>query len=87
MHVGINSGEVVAGNVGSDLHMDYSVLGDTVNLAARLEAASKSGQIFVSERTHALPTAPGSGHVTRLPVSLPQVARGRPSARWDRGRG
>jgi len=34
MHVGINSGEVIAGNVGSDLRMDYSVLGDTVNLAA-----------------------------------------------------
>ena len=54
MHVGINSGEVIAGNVGSDLRMDYSVLGDTVNLAARLESVSVSGQILVSERTHAL---------------------------------
>jgi|GEM_PF-6046265 len=54
MHVGINSGEVIAGNVGSDLRMDYSILGDTVNLAARLVAASQSGQTFVSDRTHAL---------------------------------
>lgn len=39
--VGINSGECVVGNVGSDMRFDYSVLGDAVNLAARLEGQTK----------------------------------------------
>ncbi|MBC8338715.1 MAG: adenylate/guanylate cyclase domain-containing protein [Rhodospirillales bacterium] len=40
--LGLNSGECVVGNMGSDQRFDYSVLGDTVNLAARLEGQSKS---------------------------------------------
>ena len=40
--VGLNSGPAVVGNMGSDMRFDYSVLGDTVNLASRLEGQSKS---------------------------------------------
>ena len=40
--LGLNSGPCVVGNMGSDLRFDYSVLGDTVNLAARLESQTKS---------------------------------------------
>lgn len=51
-HIGAHTGEVIAGNVGNDLRMSYTVLGDTVNLAARLQDAAKAGQIFVSEKTY-----------------------------------
>jgi class 3 adenylate cyclase len=52
LHVGINTGLVVAGQVGSLARSDYTVLGDTVNLAARLEDASENGQILVADGTY-----------------------------------
>ncbi|MBF0439571.1 MAG: AAA family ATPase [Magnetococcales bacterium] len=54
LHTGINSGMVIAGGVGSDLKMEYTVMGDTVNLAARLESLAKDGQTFVSGYTYNL---------------------------------
>jgi class 3 adenylate cyclase len=50
--IGINTGDVVAGNMGSPQKMDYTVIGDNVNLAARLEANAPAGKIFVSESTY-----------------------------------
>ena len=50
--IGINTGEVVMGNLGSTNRMDYTVIGDTVNVAARLEQMSGGQTILVGEETY-----------------------------------
>lgn len=52
--VGINSGFVVAGYIGSSRTMSYSVIGDTVNVAARLCSAAGPGEIVISEETRTM---------------------------------
>jgi class 3 adenylate cyclase len=54
LHIGVNTGMVIAGNIGNDLRMSYTVMGDTVNVASRLEGAAKAGQVFVSRNTYRL---------------------------------
>jgi adenylate cyclase len=51
IRIGINAGEVVAGTVGSEDRMKYAVVGDNVNLAARLQSHAKAGQILLSQQT------------------------------------
>jgi class 3 adenylate cyclase/tetratricopeptide (TPR) repeat protein len=51
---GLNTGLVVVGSIGNDLRMDYTAVGDTTNVAARLQQAADGGRILVSEATHRL---------------------------------
>lgn len=50
--IGINSGPAVVGNIGSQERLDYTAIGDTVNLAARLESNAKPKQILISSTTY-----------------------------------
>src|SRR5437879_1252107 len=54
MRMGVTTGLVVVGAIGKDLRMDYTAVGDTVNLAARLLGLAKPGQVVVSGRTQHL---------------------------------
>jgi class 3 adenylate cyclase/tetratricopeptide (TPR) repeat protein len=54
MRIGINSGLVIVGSIGDDLRMDYTAVGDTTNLAARMESMAQPGAIFVSRNTERL---------------------------------
>lgn len=54
LHIGINTGQVIAGNVGTDMRLSYTVMGDTVNTASRLEGAAQPGQTLVSRQTYRL---------------------------------
>jgi adenylate cyclase len=50
--IGINSGSAIVGNVGSRNRIDYTVIGDCVNVAARLEEMAKGGEIIAGEETY-----------------------------------
>ena len=51
VRMGLNSGEVVVGRIGDDLRMDYTALGNTANLAARMEQIAAPGRIYLAEAT------------------------------------
>jgi len=73
IRVGLNSGEVVVRAIGSDLHMDYTAVGHTTHLAARMEQMARPGAILLAPDTLAL--AEGFVHVTsRGPVPVKGLA-------------
>ncbi|MGC9528522.1 MAG: adenylate/guanylate cyclase domain-containing protein, partial [Limnospira sp.] len=58
LRISINSGRAVVGDVGSSQRVDYTVLGGTINLAARIEPICPPGQCAIGEATYALLRSP-----------------------------
>ena len=54
MRIGLNSGLVVVGSIGDDLRMDYTAIGDTINLGARAQQAATPGEVWMSQDTRNL---------------------------------
>ena len=74
IRVGLNSGEVVVRSIGNDLRMDYSAVGQTTHLAARMEQTAQPGTILLSPQTRLL--AEGYVQVTSLgPVTVKGMAQ------------
>ena len=74
IRVGLNSGEVVVRAIGSDLRMDYTAVGQTTHLAARMEQLAEPGSILLSPATLAL----AEGYVTVKPLG-PLPVKGLPA--------
>ena len=54
LHIGVNSGRVISGQFGGDLRSDYSILGDAVNVAQRLESVAPANETYVGRTTYEL---------------------------------
>ena len=69
--IGVNTGECIVGNMGSEVRFDYSVIGDAVNLAARLESQTRNYpgvDLLLSEFTHRASTSGKFTEVDRIQV-------------------
>ena len=88
IRVGINTGLVVVGKIGDDLHMDYTAIGDTTNLAARLQTAAAPDTVLISDHTAKLiagrfltrPVGPLQLKGKSKPVAAHEVVRALPRA-------
>jgi class 3 adenylate cyclase len=76
--IGINRGEVVCGNVGSESYLSYTVVGDAVNVAARLQAQARAGEVLLSGSLHATLDKAQASSCESLPNPLFLKGRSRP---------
>ena len=83
IRVGVNSGDVVVRSIGSDLHMDYTAVGQTTHLAARLEQMAMPGSILISPAT--LNLAEGYVAVKSLGAHAIRVSQPGKKARDEKG--
>ena len=67
--IGINYGEVISGNIGSTRQMNYTVIGDNVNLASRLCSHAKANQIVISKSTFEL-LSHKNGFIKKTPIQV-----------------
>lgn len=74
VHIGLNAGTVIAGGVGTDTLMNYTAIGDVVNLARRLEEAANPGSILVSESVFK-PAGPLFDFEALAPLALKGIKR------------
>jgi class 3 adenylate cyclase/tetratricopeptide (TPR) repeat protein len=79
MRIGINTGPVVVGRIGDDLRMDYTAVGDTTNLAARMQQIARPGSVVVSEASHRLVSA----FFETLDLGLAEIKGHTPVHAWE----
>src|SRR5262249_51691171 len=77
---GLNTGLVVVGSIGSDLRMDYTAVGDTTNVAARMLQTADAGRIVIAEATHRLV---GDYFHTRPPGARTLKGKTEPVDAWE----
>ena len=83
LHVAVHSGPVVAGEVGSERRVDFTVLGNTVNVAARLESVTPAGEVYVTAETLELARRDLGDDLAAEPVGELELAGLiRPVAAW-----
>ena len=79
MRIGLNTGPVVVGRIGDDLRMDYTAVGDTTNLAARMQQMARPGSVLVSEATQQAI----AGFFETLDLGQLEVKGHRPVQAWE----
>jgi class 3 adenylate cyclase len=93
VRVGLNTGAVVVGRIGDDLRMDYTAIGDTTHLAARMQQSAEPGTIRAAEATHRLvegfvvsePLGPIPIHGRTEPAPAYRIVRQRRRSRFQVG--